>query len=196
MKRYADESQRVVSLLCSEATLVSHLLSFFMIPWLSLLSVLLSFFLTGCFPTTMANSSIPTLGGQTLPISAIATTQGSTQIQLEVARTAAQQELGLMYRPALPDNRGMLFVFSAPQPVSFWMKNVPVPLDMVFLNGGVVKYIQASAPPCPSLPCDDYGPSTPIDQVIELRSGRAQELGLQVGQKIKIQFLDTHNSHG
>ncbi len=124
--------------------------------------------------------------GQRLPISAVANLDDGTQIELEVARTPQQQAMGLMYRAALPDNRGMLFNFPSPQPVSFWMKNVPVALDMVFLRNGVVQYIEAAAPPCSKEPCPTYGPRTPIDQVIELRSGRAAELGLKKGDEVII----------
>ncbi|MFW9261342.1 hypothetical protein A4S05_23245 [Nostoc sp. KVJ20] len=164
---------------------------------LSLLSILLSIFLMGCsMPTTAKPPSLtsgsqtpaPENLGQTLPISAKAIVPNGTTIKLEVAQTPEQQAMGLMYRPALPDDRGMLFGFPSAQPVSFWMKNVPVPLDMVFLQNGVVKYIQASAPPCANQPCPTYGPNTPIDKVIELRSGRAAELNLKVGDTVKIEF--------
>ena len=169
-----------------------------MISWLSLCSILLSILLMGCSPPTTAKSpsvspESPTQtsvnAGQNLPISAEATLPENIKIQLEVAQTEEQQMMGLMYRPALPDNRGMLFVFETPQPIKFWMKNVPVALDMVFLQNGVVQYIQASAPPCDREPCSTYGPNVPIDQVIELRSGRAKELGLQIKDKIKIDFF-------
>ncbi|MTJ12021.1 DUF192 domain-containing protein [Anabaena sp. UHCC 0187] len=169
-----------------------------MISWLSLCSILLSIFLIGCSPPTTAKSpsmtpasptQTPVNAGQNLPISAQATLPQNVKIQLEVAQTSEQQMMGLMYRPALPDNRGMLFVFPNPQPVKFWMKNVPVPLDMVFLHKGAVKYIQGSAPPCKKEPCSTYGPNVLIDQVIELRSGRAAELGLRKGDQVKIDFL-------
>jgi hypothetical protein len=165
--------------------------------WLGLFSMLLSVLLMGCSVPTTAKPPTPTSDsktpapaslGQKLPISAKAIVPNGTTIQLEVAKTPQQQQMGLMYRPALPDDRGMLFGFASPQPVSFWMKNVPVALDMVFLQNGVVKYIQAAAPPCASEPCPTYGPNTPIDKVIELRSGRAAELKLKVGDIVKIEF--------
>ncbi|MEH1932938.1 MAG: DUF192 domain-containing protein [Nostoc sp.] len=165
--------------------------------WLSLLSMLLSILLMGCSvpttakppsPTSASQTPAPESLGQTLPISAKAIVPNGTTIQLEVAQTPEQQEMGLMYRPALPDNRGMLFAFPSAQSISFWMKNTPVPLDMVFLHNGVVKYIQAAAPPCASEPCPTYGSKTPIDKVIELRSGRAAELKLKVGDIVKIEF--------
>ena len=124
-----------------------------------------------------------------LPISAEATIAGEI-VELEVARTPAQQALGLMFRPALPDNRGMLFPFDPPRPVGFWMKNVPVSLDMIFLLEGEVKAIAANVPPCTNEPCPTYGPATPIDLVLELRAGRAAQLGLQVGDRISIRFFD------
>lgn len=131
--------------------------------------------------------------GQTLPISAQAIVAGRT-IGLEVARTSQQQAMGLMYRTALADDRGMLFPFEPPQPVKFWMKNTLIPLDMLFLQNGVVKAIAASVPPCTTSACSTYGPGVPVNQVIELRSGRAAVLGLKVGEQIKIKFLDSLHS--
>jgi uncharacterized protein len=103
-------------------------------------------------------------------------------ILLEVARTSEEQSMGLMYRTELAANRGMLFVFSPPRAVSFWMKNTLIPLDMVFVSNGVVKYIGANIPPCKVSDCPGYGPEPkiPIDSVIELRGGRAAELRLKL----------------
>lgn len=173
-----------------------------MIGWLSLLPMVLSLLLMGCSTQTTANPTVDTANtpvqapqnlGQNLPIAAQAIVPNGTTIDLEVAVTPEQQQKGLMYRPALPNNRGMLFKFPTAQPVQFWMKNVPVALDMVFLQNGVVQYVQAAAPPCASEPCPTYGPNVPIDTVIELRAGRASELKLQPGDKVKINFLNTSN---
>ncbi|MGB3291430.1 MAG: DUF192 domain-containing protein [Phormidesmis sp.] len=127
--------------------------------------------------------------GQILPITATAEMKGET-FELEVTETPQERSLGLMFRSALPDHRGMLFSFDPPRPTSFWMKDVPVPLDMVFLRSGVVIAIAPSAPPCADLPCPTYGSSGElIDQVIELRGGRAAEIGLQPGDTVNIQSL-------
>lgn len=124
--------------------------------------------------------------GQKLPISAQVTI-GGQRILLEVARTPQEQSTGLMYRTELAPNRGMLFVFSPPRPVSFWMKNTLIPLDMVFMSNGVVKYISEKVPPCTGNPCPGYGPEPKIDidNVLELGSGRAAELGIKVGDRLK-----------
>ncbi|MBW4468205.1 MAG: DUF192 domain-containing protein [Pegethrix bostrychoides GSE-TBD4-15B] len=126
---------------------------------------------------------------QVLPISAEVKV-GEQMIQLEVARTEAEQAKGLMYRPALPDNQGMLFPFDPPRPLRFWMRNTPQPLDMVFLLNGEVKAVIANVPPCTSQPCPTYGPGLDVNQVIELRSGRAAELGVKAGDQLTIQFLE------
>lgn len=144
-------------------------------------------------PATPVESASPASSatapqGQELPITAQAEI-GSQMIQLEVAQTPQQQATGLMYRPTLADDRGMLFSFDPPRPVSFWMKNVEFPLDMVFIRDGEVRAIAAEAPPCRSEPCPVYGPNEPVDQVIELRGGRAAELGLQVGDPLIVQPL-------
>jgi hypothetical protein len=94
-----------------------------------------------------------------------------------------------MYRTSLPDNRGMLFEFKSARRVSFWMKNCKISLDMIFLRDGVVKAIELSAPPCTADACPTYGPNTTVDRVIELRGGRATELGVKVGDPIEIEFL-------
>jgi uncharacterized protein len=128
--------------------------------------------------------------GQKLPLTA-SVRIGKENILLEVARTPQEQAIGLMSRTDLEDNRGMLFVFEPPQPTRFWMKNTLIPLDMIFLSRGVVKHIGAEILPCPGDPCPDYGPdrSVKIDEVIELRGGRAAELKLKVGDRLKTRPL-------
>ncbi len=164
--------------------------------------MVLGILLIGCSSPTPATPPLATPSpvvetrmdlGQKLPISAQAIIAGRT-IGLEVAQTQQQQAMGLMYRNTLADNRGMLFAFDVPQNVSFWMKNVRIPLDMIFLQDGEVKAIAASVPPCTTDPCPTYGPGTVIDQVIELRGGRAAELGLKVGNRVEIKFLDKPRS--
>ncbi|WP_333056334.1 MULTISPECIES: DUF192 domain-containing protein [unclassified Microcoleus] len=128
--------------------------------------------------------------GQLLPISVNtiiadrALAQPSQRIGLEVAQTPQEQATGLMFRTELPDDRGMFFPIEPPRNVRFWMKNVFIELDMVFLREGVVQAIIPNVPPCLSETCPNYGPDVPVDGVIELRGGRAAQLGLKVGDRI------------
>lgn len=138
-------------------------------------------------PVLTANQSEQ---GQILPITAKAIVGGEI-IELEVAETPEQQAIGLMYRSHLPKNRGMLFPFSPARVARFWMKNTLIPLDIIFLEDGVIKAIFANVSPCQVDPCPVYGPSFPINQVIEIPAGRAKELGLSQGDEIILEFLET-----
>ncbi len=172
----------------------------------NLLGIGVSIFLLGCSPilpvansnvtgTFASQSTLVASEGQVLPVSArvwIADrplAEPSKRIELEVTKTPEQQAMGLMYRTSLPDDRGMLFEFKPARWVNFWMKNCQISLDMIFIRDGVVTAIQAGAPPCTADPCPTYGPDTIVDRVIELRSGRAAELGLKVGDRIAIEFF-------
>ena len=128
---------------------------------------------------------------QVLPVTALVELGGEA-IALEVTRNAAEQALGLMYRADLADNRGMLFRFEPARPVQFWMKNVVIDLDMVFVNENKIVGIAADVPPCTTNPCPTYGPGfgVLVDQVIELRGGRAAELGLAIGDEVVIEPLN------
>ncbi|MDB9525583.1 DUF192 domain-containing protein [Oscillatoria sp. CS-180] len=128
--------------------------------------------------------------GQNLPITA-AVELGGQRIGLEVALTSQQQAIGLMARESLADDHGMLFPFDPARRVSFWMKNVLIPLDMVFIYQGQIVDIASNVPPCESMPCPTYGPDQQIvDQVIELRGGLAGDLNLQVGDTVAIEWLN------
>jgi uncharacterized membrane protein (UPF0127 family) len=166
----------------------------------NLLGIGVSIFLLGCSPTLpdanagatgiLADQSpTATTSGQVLPISARARI-GDRPIELEVAKTVEQQAMGLMYRTSLPDDRGMLFEFKPARWVNFWMKNCKISLDMIFVRDGVVEAIEVSAPPCTADPCPTYGPNTAVDRVIELRGGRAAELGVKKGDRIEIEFFE------
>ncbi len=127
---------------------------------------------------------------QVLPITAKVVIADQT-IELEVAKTPQEQEIGLMFRTELLPNRGMLFPFQPARSVNFWMKNTLIPLDMVFLHQGIIQEIVAQVPPCTADPCPSYGPpfNVDIDQVIELRNGRAAELGLKKGDRLIVESL-------
>ena len=98
---------------------------------------------------------------------------------LEIAKTPAQRELGLMFREKLDKNYGMVFVFSDSTKHSFWMKNTLIPLDMIRLDSSykIVDIQQAS--PCLHNPCQIYVPKNDANYVIELNQGTAKNLGMK-----------------
>lgn len=136
---------------------------------------------------------------QTLPIEArwcLAPSQ-AVCIDLEVADTPGEQQLGLMQRPALPPLRGMWFPASPPRPLRFWMLNTLAPLDLVFVRSGRVLDISAAVPVCPSLPCSSYwadadgnGRADFADGVVEIGAGEAARLGIKVGDPVAIEAID------
>jgi len=153
-----------------------------------MLGILLSLSLASCFDSRTPASPVPAMEPR-----AVVEIAGRT-IYLEVAQTPQQQATGLMYRTELANNRGMLFPFNPPQIVGFWMKNVPIPLDIIFLHNGKVVKIAANLPSCTSHPCPVYPSEVPIDQVIELRGGQAAELGLKLGDSLSVKPLPPQSS--
>jgi uncharacterized membrane protein (UPF0127 family) len=100
-----------------------------------------------------------------------------------LADTPARQAQGLMFVRSLPPARGMLFVHPAPRPISMWMKNTYIPLDMVFIDGrGRVQQIISNTKPH-SL--DLVRSADPALAVLEIAGGEAQRLGLEVGQRVR-----------
>lgn len=104
------------------------------------------------------------------------------RFNVEVARTPDQQAQGLMYRTSLGPNEGMLFPFQPPRPASFWMKNTLIPLDMLFIRAdGSIARIAANTVP-QSLEAVMVG--EPVAAVLELRGGRAAELGITESDRV------------
>jgi uncharacterized membrane protein (UPF0127 family) len=97
---------------------------------------------------------------------------------VEVAATPEQQERGLMFVKSLAGDRGMIFPYDPPRDVSFWMKNTLIPLDIVFIrsDGTIVRITHAKALDLSPLPSGE-----PVAAVLEIRGGRAAELGINEG---------------
>jgi uncharacterized membrane protein (UPF0127 family) len=101
---------------------------------------------------------------------------------VEMARTPAQQEHGLMERRGLAPDAGMLFPFDPPRPASFWMRNTLIPLDMVFIRpDGSIARIAANTVPLSETP---VAVEEPLTAVLELRGGRAAQLGIHAGDRV------------
>ena len=110
-------------------------------------------------------------------------TQSATySFRTEIAATLEAKERGLMFRQVLPENQAMIFEFSPPQPVQFWMKNTVIPLDMIFVRAnGVIAAIAENAVPN-SL--DPIGVSEPVAAVIEVAGGVARKDGIHKGDHV------------
>jgi uncharacterized membrane protein (UPF0127 family) len=95
------------------------------------------------------------------------------------ADTQQREQQGLMFIRNMDEHAGMLFMFPQNQPVTMWMKNTYISLDLLFLNArGKIDYIAAGATP---LSETIIGPPTPEYAVLELKGGACERLGIKVG---------------
>ncbi len=113
----------------------------------------------------------------------VITHKGVQHFRVEIAETEATREQGLMFRKHLAPDQGMLFDFKIPQPVSFWMKNTLIPLDMLFIDsGGRVISIAHEATPLSETPIPSGGE---VLGVLEIAGGRAAEIGAEPGDRVR-----------
>jgi uncharacterized membrane protein (UPF0127 family) len=107
----------------------------------------------------------------------------SHAFRIWLADTPPRREQGLMWIRSLPADRGMLFVFERPQPVSFWMKNTFVPLDLLFVapDGRVIRIAENARPQT----LDAIDSMGVVLGVLELKGGTAKRLGLKPGDRLK-----------
>lgn len=120
---------------------------------------------------------------------AIVTTSTGKKISVEVADTVEKRSLGLGNRSGLENGWGMLFVFEKRKQHGFWMKDMEFPLDIIWLDNHRIAYILRNVQPAKSgvIP-PVMTPPVAGNFVLEIDAGSADELKLQVGQRLKYQF--------
>ena len=113
----------------------------------------------------------------------IVTATGPHRFSVEVMRTEAEREKGLMFRKFLPPGRGMLFDFKAERQVTMWMKNTYLPLDMIFIgrDGKVVSVAQNAEPLSEAI----IPSQVPAYAVLEVNAGEAAAIGVKPGDAVK-----------
>ncbi|MEL6475910.1 MAG: DUF192 domain-containing protein [Pseudomonadota bacterium] len=100
---------------------------------------------------------------------------------VELARTPEEQARGLMFRPFLPRDAGMLFIMEPPRLASFWMRNTMISLDLVFIDrAGRVVNVAARAVPYSEAPLRSEGE---VRAVLEINGGLAEALGIGPGTR-------------
>ena len=104
---------------------------------------------------------------------------------VELAKTAKERSQGLMFREKLNLNKGMLFIFESEREHSFWMKNVLIPLDIIWINKNKeVVFISENNQPCWSDFCPYIIPDEKAKYVLELNGGMVNKIDLKIGDKI------------
>lgn len=117
----------------------------------------------------------------------VVTENGEFTFNTEVAISVMQRQKGLMYRREIAPNHAMLFRWKTPQPVSMWMKDTYVSLDMVFIRAdGQVANIGRSTTPLSLMPVSSYGN---VSAVLEVVAGTAEKIGLKAGDYIMLPAL-------
>jgi uncharacterized protein len=108
---------------------------------------------------------------------------GTARFNVEIADDPAERAQGLMNRETLPASAGMLFIYEAPQPATFWMKNTLIPLDIIFIDAsGTVSRVHENAVPL-DLTGIDGGPD--VAAVLEINGGLARRLGIADGTEVR-----------
>jgi uncharacterized membrane protein (UPF0127 family) len=142
---------------------------------------------TACQGDTGANAATEQ-GGAAKVVVTVETRNGPKAFNVEVARTAAEQERGLMFRTNIPADGGMLFApypagGAAPREASFWMKNTPTPLDIIFIRpDGTIASIAENTIPYSEEPSRS---GEPVSAVLEILGGKSAELGIAPGDKVR-----------
>jgi len=105
-----------------------------------------------------------------------------TKIDMEFADTEYDRQLGLMFRHSMEMNQGMLFIFPEQEPLSFWMRNTYISLDMIFVNAD--KKIVTIHKNTKVLSDQSYPSTEPALYVVEVVAGFSDKYSLKVGDKI------------
>jgi uncharacterized protein len=112
--------------------------------------------------------------------------QGRDTFRIWIADTPERFEQGLMWLRELPADHGMVFALAEPRPMTMWMKNTYVPLDMLFFgpDGRIVSISRNTQP----LSLEIIKSGGPVSGVVELRGGEAQRRGIAVGDRVQYRF--------
>lgn len=114
-------------------------------------------------------------------------TIGTTTIIADIADTVPIQRRGLGGRTSLTENQGMLFIFDLPEKYAFWMKDMLIPIDMIWLDQNLkVVYVKNNVSP-DTYP-ETFAPQKPANYVLEVAAGFAGRHSLKIGDTLKLAF--------
>ena len=112
---------------------------------------------------------------------------GGQVFQLELVADPESRRQGLMGRTLLPAGTGMLFDFPPGTSPAIWMRNMQIPLDLLFVDEqGQLLQVFSEVPPCTEPPCAIYRAQQPLRFVIEVPAGTAGQLNLQPGDRLDL----------
>ena len=126
--------------------------------------------------------------GAPVPLTVVSADSSHT-FQIERAITLDQQARGMMFRETMDPDSGMLFEFEEPKIATIWMKNTPLPLDIIFVrsNGKILKIEHMAQP----YKLRSASSEAIVAAVLELQGGRSKELGIMPGDLVRHEFFGT-----
>ncbi len=110
---------------------------------------------------------------------------GGARFKIEIADNSLEQARGLSGRESLAEDAGMLFVFGEKSARSFWMAGMQFPLDIIWISGDRVVGISKNLPPATAENVQIYNSPEPVDRVLEINAGLADQLGINVGDLVE-----------
>lgn len=126
-------------------------------------------------------AAVPVLAAESVPLT-IEAGASTYHFTVEIADDAAERSQGLMFREHLDENAGMLFLYPDERLRTFWMKNTPLPLDIIFIGrDGVVVHVAPEAIP---FDVTTIQSEKPAQSALEIRGGLAAQLGIGPGARI------------
>lgn len=111
-------------------------------------------------------------------------------LQVEIADSPEEREKGLMNRTDLKPDTGMLFVFTEPQMLSFWMKNTKIPLDILFFDAAGEFVSSLTMEPCLAAPCPSYKAAALSSYALEVRKDYRKDHDIGTGWKLDPSEVD------
>jgi len=115
-------------------------------------------------------------------------TIGGVTVRADVAETPETRARGLSGRSSLGELEGMLFLFDQPGLEGFWMKDMLIPIDIIWINDGAVVDILANAQPASEAIPPTFVPKAPANRVLEVPAGFAARHNIGLGSPVTIRF--------
>ncbi len=142
-----------------------------------------------CRPLVAAALVLLAVTAGSAPATTRLTLPSGRVLEVEVMVKDEDRALGLMFRPSLPADRGMLFVFRSSDFHGIWMKNCRFPIDILWLDEDRrIVHVAEAVPPCKADPCPVYEPLRRASYVVELNAGQARRENARVGEILSFQL--------
>ena len=136
-------------------------------------------FLSALLATTLVAQA---QDGPQLTLERVKLASGMHRIDVQVAATPKQRQIGLMFRKDMPQHEGMIFIFDQPAQQCFWMKNTLLPLSAAFIaDDGTIVNIEDMKP----LVLDSHCSAKPVRYVLEMNKGWFAKKGIKAGSQLQ-----------